>query len=180
MRKLTVVILLLIPLKLFSQIDSLKEFNVGLSLGVLPLGETKLISSLTYGVEAEYLFGLSKSVKLGFGLSYNMANGKVQQQSFSFIPLSIVTKWYPNILLNKLSRDDINIKNLYIKAEIGHSFSKYKSDVLSYNSLGIGYYLKLSNDRQIDISFAPNRKIILNIGTYSVITFSTISLNYGL
>jgi hypothetical protein len=172
MKKLCIIILLLIPVKLFSQVDSLKEFNTGIILGVLPLDNTKLISNLTYGVEAEYLFGLSKSVKLGLGISYNRANGKGAQQSFSFVPLSVVTKWYPAILFNKLTGDkgeDINIKNLYVKAEIGHSFSRYKSDVLSYNSVGIGYHFKLSNNQLIDISISPNRKSI----------FSTISLKYG-
>ena len=182
MKKSVIILLLLIPVKLFSQTDSLKEFNAGLSLGILPLGETKEITNMTFGAEAEYLFGLSKSVKLGFGLSYNIANGKGSQQSFSFVPLSLVTKWYPAILFDKITSekgDDVNIKNFYIKAEIGHSFSKYSSDVLSYNSLGLGLNLKLSNNHQIDISIAPNRKSILNLGIYNGISFSTISFKYG-
>lgn len=180
MKKLAFIIILIIPFKLFAQNNNNKEFNLGLNFGVIPLGETKLISNFTYGAEAELLFGLSKSVMLGGNLSYNRATGKNAQESFSYLPLQIVSKWYPKILIKKTTNDAVNTGNFYLKGELGHSFSKFKDDaILNSNAVSFGYLFKLVNNQGLDLSIAPNRKNGFNLLTNDGISFSSISVKYS-
>lgn len=178
MKKIVILFLLIYSMNLYAQNKNSNEFNLGIQFGVLPLGQTKLNTKFTFGLESEYLFKISNSIKLGGNLSYHNASGTNNQPSFTFIPLNFAVKWYPNILIEKLTNGEIKTRNLYFKTELGYTFSKVNSNDNGCSGFGIGYMFEITKSNMIDVMIIPTRKNGISIATDGIINFSSVSIKY--
>lgn len=68
-----------------------QDFNLGFNLG-LPLGDIKDLSGLNIGVEASYLWDVSKEFDLGLTTGYTTFLGKEGYDALGYLPIAAAAR----------------------------------------------------------------------------------------